>query len=354
MGIYSRVKTQKTNWPGTPIPMEWSNQFGFDERPRLDSVLAYKGQHVKLAKSEFVGVVSPQPPVFAGQCLNWTDCYEELAQAKNRALAKYFEKLGLGGALGTSLLEGRESLGMIASRCRTLRNAALALRRGRFRDFLKHLRLAPFREHKGKRKCSPKEASSLWLEYWLGWAPLLGDIFHAVDRLQHPYQLFSVSATSMTPVKRYFHTSGSSGSTTQSFAGVGLVRVGADVRVQNENLYLANQLGLTNPASVAWDLVGGSFLVNWFVPVNLFLQQMSAHLGLSVKKGYSTALVKGRESSRYTFKGGKSFSAEWSYVYMRRTPGIPNVSLVASLPRASISRAATAVSLLIQSLNFLH
>lgn len=140
-----------------------------------------------------------------------------------------------------------------------------------------------------------------------------------------------------------------------SFAGAGLVKVGADVRVNNENLYLANQLGLTNPASVAWDVVGGSFLVNWFIPVDLFLQSMSAHLGLSVQRAYCTVLVRGRESSRYTFNSGqKAFTAEWSYVYMRRSSGIPSVSLVASLPRASISRAATAVSLLIKSLNFLH
>ncbi len=64
--------------------------------------------------------------------------------------------------------------------------------------------------------------------------------------------------------------------------------MGCEVTISNPNLYLANNLGLANPAIVVWELIPFSFVVDWFVTVGQFLENGSAWLGLTVTKPYTT------------------------------------------------------------------
>lgn len=48
------------------------------------------------------------------------------------------------------------------------------------------------------------------------------------------------------------------------------------------------RLGLTNPLSIAWELVSLSFVVDWFVHLGGFINALQQPVGLSYKHGYSS------------------------------------------------------------------
>jgi hypothetical protein len=47
-------------------------------------------------------------------------------------------------------------------------------------------------------------------------------------------------------------------------------------------------MGLTNPLLIAWELLPWSFVVDWFLPVGKFVENMDATAGLTFKDGYLT------------------------------------------------------------------
>lgn len=56
------------------------------------------------------------------------------------------------------------------------------------------------------------------------------------------------------------------------------MRFAADIH--NPNLFLANQLGLINPAYWLWDSTPWSHIVDWWIPVGPFLNSLTASVGL--------------------------------------------------------------------------
>jgi hypothetical protein len=95
---------------------------------------------------------------------------ESKLQSKMQAL------LGDRAEIGTTLAEYHSAVQMVESGAKRLGSAALALKKGRFRDFLGALNAKPLPKHRHWVRSSPKIASTLWIEYWFGWAPTINDI----------------------------------------------------------------------------------------------------------------------------------------------------------------------------------
>jgi hypothetical protein len=66
------------------------------------------------------------------------------------------------------------------------------------------------------------------------------------------------------------------------------VYVRLDYKMDNPLLAQAANLGLTNPAALAWELVPFSFVADWFVPVGDYLNCLDAALGYSFLGGSKT------------------------------------------------------------------
>ena len=62
------------------------------------------------------------------------------------------------------------------------------------------------------------------------------------------------------------------------------VGIRGNTRVTNQNAYLANRVGMINPATVAWELVPFSFAIDWFLPVTSFLDSYTDQVGWSVDR----------------------------------------------------------------------
>jgi hypothetical protein len=178
-----------------------------------------------------------------------------------------------------------------------------------------------------------KSLANNWLEYSFGWSPLIQDIYNAADHLQNPIK--SVRPTGKSDATHYkMVESGSIPSgffSRRSVFGKRYAKMGCEVTINNPNLYLLNKLGLANPASVAWELIPFSFVVDWFTTVGEFLSSGTDFLGLTVSNPWTVFGTKGQAQD---FRGNPFWVpsravANWDVAHMQRLPSLvgPMVSI---------------------------
>lgn len=277
--------------------------------------------------------------------------------AYNNAYKKFVDKLGDQSQWGVNLAEQESALSMIVKRATQLRNFTKKLRRGDLRGAGRELGIA---KPTSTRKTA-KNFSNLWLEYHFGWEPLVKDIGAAVETLQSPYPLciirgkgshqFNFSETNRSYVLGYGFADQEVQTTTLDIRTHVLIQ--AWVRVDNPNLYLANQLGFVNPLSIAWELVPYSFVVDWFGNVGQVLASFTDFAGVSFVDPFWTSYQVGNRAYQASFGPTSSYSAtKATGAYVRRHIGVPPGPTLALKPfkGLSVSRGATAISLLLKTL----
>lgn len=200
---------------------------------------------------------------------------------------------------------------------------------------------------------TPKQLASAHLEVIFGWTPLLQDIHAATSTVIQdaiPKQWISASASDLIDYKNsvwrgyWVHSTG-------------LVRVrvrrAAAVNLQNPNLWLIERAGLLNPASVAWDLVPWSFVVNMFVNTGQLVNSITDFCGLSFSDGTTTRssayvasdVVHAMRGSSWITAGTCSYRSREKY---RDGGAVERPPLVFKLPDVSWETAAMAASLFTQ------
>lgn len=138
------------------------------------------------------------------------------------------------------------------------------------------------------------------------------------------------------------------------FTGFMVVRIGAEVTISNPNEYALQQLGLANPATVLWEIVPWSFMVDWVFDVGTSLSAFTDLMGCSVSHPFTTVFGKADGSWGYRNSWGpQSVDIPGRVVAMSRRPELPlilpNISVRANIG-SSLKRAANAASLLGQIL----
>lgn len=266
--------------------------------------------------------------------------------AANSAYAELREALlGSESQVGAALGEWRSSLDMIANRASQLAHSAIALRRRNFVYLLSVWRSRPHKpgspEHGKARK-----AANLWLEWSFGWKPLLGDIKSAADQISEPLPDAKpcVGARSDSEVSY-----NNWGYLVENFHRNVTHRMGAAAKLTSPNLFLASQLGLVNPLSVAWELIPGSFVADWMFDIGSFLGSMSDFIGVEVINPWRASYLNYGDSIRPS-GGQAAICSGWGMV---RRPGLyrptPNLEIRRNVG-GSLSRAASAVALATQAL----
>lgn len=192
-----------------------------------------------------------------------------------------------------------------------------------------------------------KDLGGLWLEFWLGWSPLISDIGNAVEILQGEVPTFRASGRKT--VRSAWVGSGS-GWMYRKFVERASWRIDARVVVDNPNLLLANKLGFVNPAGIAWELVPFSFVVDWFANVGDFLGSYTDFMGVSLRDAYRTEYIDHWQRSQYSGSYYKAF--EGRVVAVNRSVGAPPGPqlIIRPFTGLSVTRGLTAVSLLLQQL----
>lgn len=271
-------------------------------------------------------------------------------QVRNKARERLVNALGNTSQLGASIAaEWRGSVSMIQSRALQLFRFTRDLKRGRLKAAAGHLGLMENKRKKPSGKQKAKDFGSLWLEYSYGWAPLVSDIYTATEVISRPLPNITIKGKASN--KQITHTVISSGgwTTDKTITWSHKCQMIADVKVTNPNLFLNNQLGLTNPASWILEGIPFSFIVDWFSNLSQWVSQLTDFLGCDLIEPMTTNLVEYRETIKILDPPGKTGSDKGFYV-LSRTSGIPSAKLQFGYEIPSWKRGLNAISLLTQAL----
>lgn len=241
----------------------------------------------------------------------------------------------------TALAEMRSSVQLVTD---TINEADRHIRKyGLPQEKLKRAKFKALPYSKKWRRISRKLAG-MQLAFSFGWKPLAADIntlCNGIGLIGNNLKGW-VKGKSKESDSEGFSLDGSSYSYEYEFYAAWK----ALVEMSNPFLATAAELGLTNPAQTAWELVPWSFAIDWLYPVGDFLAQAEAMTGLS--------LVEASLTTRYAQKGvitgphgGFSISEKKQLVRTIET-GFPYHFPDIENPFTSIPRALNQISLLVQ------
>lgn len=275
-------------------------------------------------------------------------------ELQSKAYDKFWGTALERASLGISLLESRKSLMMIKQRVDQITLAVKSLRRLDWKGVNRALGVSTSyrpRIFRGKPRGGVKDTTKVnlektWLEYTFGWVPLYQDIFSACKVLGQDFTAFRHKVRVRDV---FYHIHPWDGGASWSATGQLVYYFGANIRIKNPNLLLANQLGLLNPAYVLWDKVAFSFVVDWIVPVGKFLRSLTNTIGLEVSNayhgwgvklgGFSRHITLPDTISRVSGKGGGRFLG---------TISTPSLLSRVRIPKLDPWLAVTSLSLLSQ------
>jgi hypothetical protein len=186
---------------------------------------------------------------------DWDDLYQE-------ALQSYYNKLY---KVDTNFLqiiaERNQTFSLITTTCNRLGSLYRSLKRGK----------NPF---KGFSRVRSKDAGNLWLEYSYAWTPLVNDVYNLINlhKLEPPPFQMSVSKYKKHQANGTISPSGLYGETDTVTKSLYRVTLDGKVTLNDPGINFLNQLGITNPALLAWELVPYSFVVDWFLPIGDWLK----------------------------------------------------------------------------------
>lgn len=213
------------------------------------------------------------------------------ANDRNKAIAKLQDKIqGATFDLSVFLGESNQALTMIADRATRLRLAFSATKRGNLAQARHHLLVT-------KRKQSPSldaynarrkemrltgntkananapvqkisDVADNWLEMAYGWLPLVDDLYEASKTLAHFHDTahqttFRTSRTveGALPVAQYASFTWRK---CRNYATYSIKAIVSEVSH-------ATLLGLTDPATVLWEVLPWSFVIDWALPIGTYL-----------------------------------------------------------------------------------
>lgn len=134
------------------------------------------------------------------------------------------------------------------------------------------------------------EVAKAWLSAQYALKPIMNDVYDAVRILDEgykrdPYLIFAATHVERRPLN--IGKNWSNGSNIDTYVGHVEVSSKAYMRVTNPLTYTLEQVGLTNPAAVAWELVPLSFVFDWFVPLGTYISNMKPPSGLELIRRYT-------------------------------------------------------------------
>lgn len=352
------IKTQQTwdyTWSSGAFRKFWKHQDsgrGLDrETPR-----AYSSNTKEVRISGNNGIIDPR-----GQPINldapnmpplvWCDADGNDPQhvhTQNKCRAKFGEAVNEKAELALLLAERKKAADLIGDRADNLSCLFKNLFRKRWRKAADCVGI-----NKPSASRIQRNLNRVHLEYDYGWKPLLNDIHSAVKIVEAPYpESFEIRVGTRT---RNWVPNVHTGYGYVGWLSTHSTVMGAQMRVSNPALYAATSAGLTNPLSVAWELVPFSFMVDWFIPIGAAINSLTDLLGVELSGEFTTNyrqhIVPDGKMWMYDFSpiNGKGYKICPYYAIawdMERILDIPSPIVNFSTYAFSASKALNALSVL--------
>lgn len=287
--------------------------------------------------------------------------------------------------LGETLGESKKSMEMVTKRASQLARAYLSLRKFDVKGMLREFGYRPRRRGrtwvrvgKGGRvhklsservrlseselKRRLKEPASVWLEYNLGWSPLVDEIYTSVRKHNevHPLVIptrviakgsFSVNVSS----------SGKNGSEVygQSRQSTYSVKLTCKVKISESSKRKFEEYGIVNPVLIAWNLTPMSMFVDYFVKVSAYLNGFTAFYGVAlsdlVQTNKNTSTFSQYSYGHWSNPGGTNITESGTLFRRTYKPGPVSLQVPGLFDRTgggfnSVNRAANGIAVLLQLL----
>jgi hypothetical protein len=211
-----------------------------------------------------VGSITPLSAVSAQALVGWKT-NDDL-----RLLAKLWESIrGHSFDLGINIAEASKTYSSIVQNCRNLGSALISLKHGRIGNAFRYLGVTGRRRSFATKRLSASDVSGRWLEMQYAWMPLVHDSYEASKALAALTGPRSLRFSASVGTKRATYNG-----TQVPGAFDYLVTVSVSKKILAdlyEDTSFARSLGLVDPASIAWEVVPYSFVVDWFIPVGTYL-----------------------------------------------------------------------------------
>jgi hypothetical protein len=347
---------QPPTWGGYKAPDKVLHRQWYRQQKNRKSPLPFNYSYMEVTQNVVVGNAGqgyiPLDNVVGTQLKE-----EAVGLAINKAYSKFVDQMSSQSQWANNLHERQKTFAGAVDRLTQLARFTRAVRRFDVKAASDALRV-----NKRPRVDKKTQSSGLWLEYHFGWEPLVKDIGNAMETLNRDFSEKRIKAGARNHERQLVITRNGVNFESSSLDIATGVRMGGTVRIVNPNTSLLADLGFINPASVLWEAVPFSFVVDWFANVGQVIASYSDFAGKSVSDAYTTAFQERTWSSSsggYDPYGNEPYwsSGFWSSVQgakavsVQRGLGITGPTFrVKPFKGFSVTRGATAVALLLQQL----
>lgn len=146
------------------------------------------------------------------------------------------------------------------------------------------------------RKCGSfsEVASATWLEWKLGWTPLIGSLFGIADHATNIAKNFRVTGNAKQLFRQFYVRKPNGYWVWNDIEISSYATVRGDLRVRNPMIYNATRVASLNPVALAYELTRLSFVLDYFIDVGTYLREIETSLasGLELVRGYQTRTLR--------------------------------------------------------------
>lgn len=177
--------------------------------------------------------------------------------------------------LGVAFAERNATARLLGDTATTISKAVRQLRRGNVKDAARALGV-------GSRRQTGNSTIERWLELQYGWKPLLQDVYGSCDALSKrvgDHWRVTAKATVKVDVDVEKTYDVFPYPVRVRATGLDSCMVRIDAMPSNDLVISLSQLGILNPALVAWELVPFSFVLDWMLPIGDYLDSLDAMIG---------------------------------------------------------------------------
>lgn len=282
---------------------------------------------------------------------------------------------------GMFIAERQQFIDMVGATARRLVHASRSIKRLRFGDAARALGIRSFKLRDEQRliniarkaatglpraKHPEQYLASTWLEFQYGWQPLLSDVYGAAELLGSRLRSDEFSNVKLASAKStkswgevYINVNlGVTQPNAAQFSLQTKCKYAVTFKTTDEVQQAFAVTGISNPLVLAWEVVPFSFVVDWFLPVGNFLEQLSAYNGFEISNINRMRFTKGqldmthahqaagREWWGYWTQSGAGRGSMQSVLYERDSIGKPAFVPLEFKDPVSIVHAANALALL--------
>lgn len=227
--------------------------------------------------------------------------------------------------LGADIGEGRKTLQLVGTLLKAVRNP--------LKTVGSIMQKAARRRKKDIATLALKDVSEAFLAFQYGVRPLIGAIYDALGILENPYPRYRLrTRVGADDLEKPDYVSGYPWDPwryVEKIRWTVELQAGCNIRMINPDTFSREMLGLYNPASIAYELMTFSFLLDWFIPIGVYIASMSDYAGCELTGTYVTEFT--RKFGTRTYPAQGYYCVDESVV-CQRTLGVPELPSIFSVP----------------------